>query len=309
MLTTSPEITKKHMITTPNECAPAFTLQGLETQVSSKQDMVRTGKYLSPNTTDVYNSWIVVADGHGVGNIINTFKKADWNAIMESENTMALIYKMVGSLKNTICDGTTLSVVKITPEGIKCWWIGDSQIRIFRDKKQYWKSNNHNSQNNEEMERIRKTNIKTEGSWTLSVLDEECLSMKRSHYFHHNIDGGIEKLAMSRALGHNNGVYPFVDSQFITFEKDKKYLWKIIVASDGLWDVVGEEDTLLLASQKTTAKSLTDLALNRWIQEWIYVEPFNTLPLSTIKKDNMRMKEKIQGCGDDIGIAVWSDIA
>ena len=307
MLTTSPEITKKHMITTPTECASTFTLQGLETQVASKQDMVRTGKYLSPNTTDVYNAWIVVADGHGVGNIIDTLKKADWNAIMESENTMALIYKMIGNVKNTICDGTTLSVVKITSEGIKCWWIGDSQIRIFRDKKSFWKSNNHNGENNKELTRIRNKCIQTEPAWSLSVLDEECLSMKRSHYFHHKINGGIEKLAMSRVLGHNNEIYPFVESQFISFEKHKKYSWKIVVASDGLWDVMCERDTPLLASPKTTAKSLTDLALNRWMQNWIYVEPTNTRPLAAIKMDKRQMKEKIQGGGDDIGIAVWSD--
>jgi len=79
------------------------------------------------------------------------------------------------------------------------------------------------------------------------------------------------------------------------------------VASDGLWDVMCERDTPLLASQKTTAKSLTDLALNRWMQNWIYVEPTNTRPLAAIKMDKRQMKEKIQGGGDDIGIAVWSD--
>ena len=157
------------------------------------------------------------------------------------------------------------------------------------------------------MARIRNKCIQTEPALSLSVLDEECLSMKRSHYFHHKINGGIEKLAMSRALGHNNEIYPFVESQFISFERDKKYLWKIIVASDGLWDVICDRDTPLLASPKTTAKSLTDLALNRWMKNWIYVEPTNTRPLTAIKMDKTHMKEKILGGGDDIGIAVWSD--
>lgn len=306
MLATSQMVTNNHMTAGLIGTSPAFTLEGLETQVANKQDMVRTGKYLSPNTDDVYNAWIVVADGHGVGNLIDTLKTADWDAIMESDDTMMIIYELIGSLNNTIGDGTTLSVVKITPEGIKCWWIGDSQIMIFRDKKEFWKSNNHNSENNMEFKRISESNIKTEQSWTLSVLDEECLTMKRSHYFHHKINGEIEKLAMTRALGHNNGVYPFVESKFITFDTHNKCLWKIIVASDGLWDVISNGDTSLLASPKTTAKTLTDLALNRWMQNWIYVDQANTRSLSEIKDDKTQMKEKIQGGGDDIGIGIWS---
>lgn len=301
-LAMSPELTNRHNIAVKGKSM--MTLEGLETQVANKQDMVRTGKHM---VSGKYHAWMVVADGHGVGTIINAFKSADWNVIMEGDNTMALIYKLIGSL-NTDCDGATLSVVKITPLGIKSWWIGDSQIRIFNNHKLLWKSANHNSRNEKEMKRIRESGIKTEASWTLSVIDRECLGMKRSRYIHHVIDGGVEKLAMTRVLGHNNGAHPFVESHFIPFNKCGNDAWKVVVASDGLWDMVGECDGGFVASERATAATLTELALKRWLKEWIYVDPTNKLPISVIKRDPTIFREKIQGCGDDIGVAVWSDV-
>jgi hypothetical protein len=51
------------------------------------------------------------------------------------------------------------------------------------------------------------------------------------------------------------------------------------------------------------------MVLKRWLKEWIYIDPTNKLPISVIKRDPTIIREKIQGCGDDIGVAVWSDDA
>jgi hypothetical protein len=73
--------------------------------------------------------------------------------------------------------------------------------------------------------------------------------------------------------------------------------------------MIGECDNPFLASKRATAATLTDMVLKRWLKEWIYIDPTNKLPISVIKRDPTIIREKIQGCGDDIGVAVWSDDA
>ena len=235
--------------------------------------------------------WIVVADGHGQGKVINLLRSLDWGNIIENETyPFGYVRDQISLMNNTLHDGCTLSIVKITPSYIHCTWIGDSQIRAYEDGREIWRSKNHNFENQDEINNVKKTNMKLLPAWHLSVIDEDTITMKPTHYIEY---APHAKNAMSRCLGHDNLIYPNEDTYTISHDNNKM---KIIVASDGFWDMISPSDITLLASPYYDAKKLTNIAVTRWNQEWIYLHPGDK---------GTHTIETIQTQMDDICVGVW----
>lgn len=256
---------------------------------------------------DDYGSFkfIVIADGHGNGKYVeimssNNFK---WNRIISQSTGKDMLEKLhkqiekacnnnidkINSFEN---DGSTLSIVKIYKNMIKCFWIGDSQIRIFKNKKEWFKSKNHTAKNKKELTRLEQCqesayNIKKVKS--LFVADPHTLTKTYQKQIHFYTNNTCEKMNITRALGHNNALHPIF--QIKTLFIDEEDIIDIVAASDGFWDMYCEtSDHDIEGLLKKSAKDLAFLALQRWQQSWNYKNTTYTLPTSEC---------------DDISIAIF----
>ena len=260
---------------------------GTELDTGKGQDMVRYGQFEDGTNGNTW--WMVIADGHGRGKVIEEIRNMNWEEIIQDDNPLQPVISNIESMENTKNDGSTLSVVKISKDSAKCWWIGDSQIRIYKNNEPFWRSQNHNFSNESEMHRVIKNNMKMESSWTLHVLDDHRITMQPSKYVHHTKD---DIVAMTRALGHNNSSYGVFDYEEIKLDDTSK--WRVLIASDGIWDIMFDADESILAER--SLHKVVELAVARWNQDWIYTWP--GYPDS---------KQNISDQMDDIGIVMWEN--
>ena len=125
-------------------------------QWGHQQDFSKSGSY--NDITGNYN-YLIVADGHGRGDIISTMQSPEfpWTDILiqeSSHNMMKVLLNLLiarGVLQNSCYDGTTLSIVKIYENFIRIFWIGDSQVKIFNDNNLIFASEQHNCLNENEI--------------------------------------------------------------------------------------------------------------------------------------------------------------
>jgi serine/threonine protein phosphatase PrpC len=228
--------------------------------------------------------------------------------------------------------GCTLSVIKIFPKRFECYYIGDSSIKIYECSSEniniIMKSEDHNfSHSDTEVLKTRKCasehpfrqtinwmetqgGIQTKNIWCPRVLDAESITMQPSFYV--PFDDG-SKINMSRALGHipssdiiekfkNAGLELSLSQQSLTKNvvprnPNKKYA--LLVATDGLWDMVCDKDDKVLGSfirdgMENAAKNIAQFAKSRWIQEWNYIFPGTKISQKIVQKERDT---------DDVGIA------
>ena len=106
-------------------------------------------------------------------------------------------------------DGSTFNCEDLQKND-QCYWIGDSQIRIYDKETELFKSKNHNARNKKELNRLQNSN--TEYSInkvpSLCVVDPSTLTMKKYPQIHFFTNNNCEKMMVSRALGHNEKLFP-----------------------------------------------------------------------------------------------------
>lgn len=278
--------------------------------IGSKQDWVIKGN------NDKFQ-FIVVLDGHGKGNVVNTLKTLDWNKILlenEFANQVLLsINKILSRDKNdkiadNFRDGSTCSIVKMYDTYIECYTIGDSQVCI-KINDEYYYTVNHDADNSDEVERLsNKHDTSIIDTWKCRVLNNTDITMVLGKYFdfpnicHETKD----RIAMTRALGHNYGDKFSTLQQFEIFRIDYKKTDDVIIiaATDGLWDVVYNKSLILdtfhseakIVSGNTALTRLINRTENKWMQKWNYY--WQSKFTEQIKIPNP----------DDIGIAYLANI-
>lgn len=267
-------------------------LQQIELQSVTAQDMVRVGREQGRG------DWMVVADGHGNGRVIKTLRQIDWSNAMRRGEPFDVVRSAVSTLPDTRNDGATLTTVKIDAAGIHVAWMGDSQVRVYRDEVEVWQSPNHNAK--------EPNGLRTTPTWTMSVVDDKHITMRPSNYF---VIGDMNKLAVNRALGHNGVLSSIPQTHTIDFRQSStkqsgakqstKHRWKVVVATDGVWDMMCDQDTPFLASPDVGVDAIANLAARRWGQEWTYVHP---------PPEKRTSQEFISDSRDDIGVAIWYSI-
>jgi len=304
-------------------------------QLDKSQDFVYHGKTTSGQ------KFMVVCDGHGWGEVIKCLREIDWVDLISKTNTpIENVNTIISSLGETPGDGATITIMHQTPEGIRISWLGDSTCRVYANNTEVWRSENHNSKNPAEVERMHKANYPSEFAWDLSVVNSTTMTMKQSNYYHigtysRNNVIRAEKINMTRTLGHNNKCSDLIQTHMIKFSDNLIYenitkqkfmgdmpaeiplvniqrnvgiqtpptsrgptLWRVVIGSDGLWDMMCEEDNTLIASSYTDAYELMNIASNRWEQAWVY-----ECPIRKIQEQDKKIPK-----GDDISVAVFQEL-
>lgn len=235
-----------------------------ENQLGSNQDFSISGKKQD-------FTYLIVCDGHGKGILANKCNSIPWDSIIEHYTGKAMLTEInkwiLINCPSLYRDGATLSIAKIYKDKVKLYWLGDSQIHV-RVNNLYYKSVNHNTNNPDEVA----TNSTTENSyWAFKVINDKDLLATQIKYFTFiNSKKEVELLAMSRALGHENiTLQKFQEKEILYTSSDNL---EILIASDGLYDVL-YEDNPLMNYKNTNAKFFVDLATRRWNQVWNYKIP------------------------------------
>lgn len=250
--------------------------------LGSDQDHTITG------STDLFD-YLIILDGHGIGECIKHAKLFDWKTIVSKTSAQQILNAINRELllhcKSLAGDGTTISIVKIYQDKLSVLWLGDSQVHILVDNT-YYKTTNHNTENNIECK--RESNI-IELNKTFKVVSEDMCKQISSKYF---ILSNGDILAMSRALGHDFVTLQRFDELEIPLNIGSTV--KILAATDGLYDMLYEEEPLRIYS-KYKAIDYTNLAKKRWMQQWnLYDENLKVLAPVTFRSDM-----------DDIGVIVY----
>jgi serine/threonine protein phosphatase PrpC len=271
----------------------------------SKQDIVRTG------TRSDGSRWIMVADGHGNNTVTDALRGQNWDEVMNMEDHFQYIEQMVKDLGDTSGSGATMSTVIMAPDGFHCKWRGDSTIKIFENGTEVFSAMPHNQTHDEEAKRMSSNVVPDNKSFAINVLSPTELTMDPSNYYvvgtKKNRWGQemSDNMAMTNALGHNGGSGGVAEEAFIPKTAGAEY--SVVVATDGLWDMMCEEDTDILTT--STATELADIATARWGQEWDYTYPNPRVYRGTDQEHTIQTSKQIMGKGqmDDIGVAVWRE--
>ena len=112
---------------------------------------------------------------------------------------------------------------------------------------------------------------------------------QNSAYFHFSKN---DIIALTHSLGHNNLTGTFLSYKKIIKNEQNKY--KIIIGSDGLWDMILLKEDFNLLSKIKNSTELINIIKNRWNQTWLYLYK-NFITTTSFEKNNI----------DDICIGLW----
>ena len=282
------------------------------------QDFSHSGEGNDANGNFCY---LIVADGHGKGNYVKLLSSDcfSWDAVVvetTAKNMCTQLHFQIKSVQKKdqdgsdidldyTNDGTTLSIVKIYKTMVKCYWIGDSQIRIYNKETELFKSKNHNGRNKKELKRLQELdnlNYSIQKVPSLCMVGPSTLTMKKYPQIHFFANNKCEKMMMTRALGHNEKLFSSFETKTILLDKLKTGNCEnninknnnvtkdlcVVVASDGFWDMFCESDTEDLQSLLTlNAEFLVQRAVNRWKQSWNIKNSTKTKTLSEKSIDDV----------------------
>lgn len=260
-------------------------LQYIEYPYISGKDMIKVGK------TDDFE-WIVVADGNGNGHLIHILRNLQWNLIIRNFQPMDLIKNILLEQNHNDNDFISISIVKIYKSGFLFFWIGNSQIRLYKNNSNFWRSSNHDGENNDESIKMAQKNVAFKSVYKISVINHDKITSKNTRLFTFN---NILQTPLTRSFGSNNIMNSNYQTHFIPFDSKLTNTWRIIVATDGFWDVVSEDKTIFFSNKKSTAVNLADYAKNNWIKCWKYYD----------KENNFLYYSYISNSRDDISVAIW----
>ena len=272
-------------------------------QNTSKQDFTTSG------TTDGFD-FLVVADSHGYTNnkfyYTNMFKSIKWNVLLSDESWKERISKLCNLQERSRLIGTTLSCVKIYETHFEITYIGDSSIKIYKKGEGktledgtagsllVWRSKDHDYDNEEDIAELRKdTNIRNISSaWDIQASAPDTILSKKGKFFTFK-DG--EKTNMTRCLGHR-GSFSKQGMVTETVPRENEAFYKIVVGTDGFWQVMCDADTEFIVNNSSDVLSQT--ARSRWEQEWTHDDSLGTITHNVkIPSHNW----------DDVAVASWSN--
>lgn len=331
------------------KCSLPFITSGLlcntTLNIAKGQDLSLSGYSCDANGDFAY---ILLADGHGHGTFINTLSSNDfsWENVLRYQDEITMlsaintqVYALIAEKDYDFSnDGTTLSIVKIyeKTKTIKCYWIGDSQIRIYKNKQEVFKSKNHNYQNKKEQLRLSSSDIHFDIKKVPSfqVVDNTVFTMKKFPQIHYFQNNKCEKMMLTRSLGHNELLSPQFQTKTIIYSEHDEI--NIIVASDGFWDIfptsknsngnqeniykktgdqnqrnqtnetneqneTSSQNNSCVTSKKSASYLLAKTAEDRWRQKWQQLSN---------KKPHARYTTKLlpKSSYDDISVAIYGNI-
>ena len=200
------------------------------------------------NTQNHYLSLFGIFDGHGGGQVAeylkNNFPDVLAKIITENPNhnkdyseiiniAIQAIDKDLEKVDNVKECGSTGTVVLIDNDSIYCANVGDSKCFFINDKEAIQMTEDHNCKNKSEVEAIRQKGVKVFNGRVLG-----CLALTRTFG-----DTDYKEFQIS--------CEPYITK--ISINKDNiKY---IVIASDGVWDVVNEEQLFKIQNKLKSGSS------------------------------------------------------
>jgi serine/threonine protein phosphatase PrpC len=246
----------------------------------------------------------VISDSHGSTEnkmmLIDLFKEIDWSKFLSTDTWCEEIIKK--TTINSFRVGATLTVLKIYPDTIECYWIGDSTAKIYEFDEEnkvslLWRTKDHDYNNkNDYMSMLDDKKLFPKfvmnDTYDVQAITGNVILSVNSKYF----KIGDESINMTRALGHQ-GSYSKYGFEKAVINRKKDMTYKIVSATDGFWQVMSVEDLWFIAGNN--AEHLARTARSRWGQEWTHDNS-----LGKITK-NVKMP---QSNWDDIGVITWSNV-
>lgn len=237
--------------------------------------------------------WSVVLDGHGKGKhkLLDYLTNIEWGSVLCGESDVNVQCMFDGEHKvpfDTVQEGSTVSIVVVGDGKVKCYWIGDSTIRIYSGGSEIFRSSDHNTSNGRELSRIESYgDVKTTAGRTLNAIDGSNVEYVESHYFNFGMG---EIINMTRCVGHDRMIHPVFDQAELEIGQSK--ITRVIVATDGLWDMMSEsaEDMALLSTSPHT--EIMKEAERRWGQQWNFHHDgriYTGVRMDDVQRDDIAM--------------------
>jgi serine/threonine protein phosphatase PrpC len=208
----------------------------------------------------------IVFDGHGnsaVINFIRSIPNSRMNKIISVKNPVENLAKYINInlvYNKNIVTGSTMCLVKIYSNRIECVNCGDSQVAIFKNGSLEYMNKEHNFTNEKERERL-KWDVEFIPSSNIKMINHDTLISIYSEYIEWEFPGLYTKLACTQALGHN-GITGY-DPEYATIPIIEGDKYKIIIGSDGLWDMVMVDDESDMKNFKLVPINHTGISVKR----------------------------------------------
>lgn len=261
-------------------------------QLCKKQDEIYQGNAVNSITNEPYIYGIII-DGHGydIGvNDIRTVIQTRLIDILEAEHPHILIQEQLEILKKEHIQqtqpsvfysvgqsrllnqlsrsGSTFLMTKFYDNRIETFSIGDSELYVIKNDEIVYHNPIHDWSNTAEQIRLfqrRDISIFPRLNYGSFAINPTTIANKPSYMIDYNQN---HSFVPTQALGHD-GITEFAPERHTIYYNSEIDKIKIILASDGLWDVFTPEHPDDLHSMKTlNGEELADLAEKRWKQEW-----------------------------------------
>lgn len=249
-------------------------------QSTTAQDMVVTGVDYNMGT-----AFIVVADGHGTGKVVERARKFNWNQLLEAIDVdiQTIVQPFVDEqcVPDTEMDGMTLTIVRVRSNYFKngdtlveLAWIGDSLVSITQTNGGFRTSEERIKFFNPEyvVHPALRGRTTSERVKSFYVENEDELKVKWDYYFHFKPSATGEEdevINMTGAIGHKGTTHhPLFQHAALLPASDS---FVIRAASDGWWNVMHTHDWSKLTDPNVSSAEVAELALERWNKNnWTY---------------------------------------
>jgi len=242
-------------------------------QLDKGQDFALCGTGNDISTGEPYTYGLIL-DGHGPN---NSHGKNDFMEIMErchlpayisSENPVKELWEYIKVHQHlyNINSGSTLVLVKVYDNRICIWHIGDSQGVVLINDQIVHITKSHDLDLENEFERVTKLGATSYPGNYPKLKSETEITMEKNSV---NKFAGF-CLVPTASLGHHGKTgLPDISDMYCGIQYSSSDRIKIVLASDGLWDMFNMEFDLHHLLSKN-AQELCDFAEVRWSQEWLY---------------------------------------
>jgi len=266
-------------------------------QLCRAQDDAYTGIAIDPITGETYD-YGIITDGHGPNEIVSDIRgiiTANTETILNAENPHLEIQSRLDEINkarienidqnttfyrntkrnvehSTYSGGATFLFTKLYGNRIETFSIGDSELYVMINNEIIYHNPVHNWQNEAEKTRLQSrtdvTVLPKYESIPHIISPERTGFAKIASIEYYGMGGNyITKLAPTQSIGHNSMTQFAPEKMTIPFEPTDSV--KIIIASDGLWDVFAPHHPHDRARMNDLdGEQLADLAESRWKQEW-----------------------------------------
>lgn len=242
----------------------------------------------------------IVADGHGNNLVVDWLKNIVGivlENILKADNPIKAMEENLKSQKiNTLQSGACVTIVQTSEKKVDIFYVGDCKAQIYVNDSKVNETKIHTMENEDEIERLKLTSSVYRSEMMMAVLPsingKSQFTTKMGQRVQHK--SNCTYLQVTRCIGHAEQSCESITGTNIghissEFSDDDKIL--VIVGSDGIWDVLQEDEDL---SSYTNSCDLTVKACNNWYNDFNFINP--------LSKKITNQKGLLS---DDIAVYVW----